>query len=705
MSPRPSRLSRGAQRLIGLVAFACLAVAPAVAESRVVAIADVHGDLPAFEAVLRDAGVVDAAGGWIAGDATVVQLGDLIDRGPAMKTAFDRVMALERQAPAGGGRFVSILGNHEVMNLVGDLRYVVPANYAEFADAGSEKRQAEAWRDYQAWRRARAAARGEAAPRLGSAEKKAWLASHPPGLIEHREAFAPTGTYGRWLRARPALFTLGDTLFVHGSVPAQRTARTIEAIERQVHEEIARFDELFAGFVAEGLVLPYFDLPETTLALRDELAAMDAAEARERAAAEAAGTAYTPPADADARRARLERFLGWGEWSIFTSAGPLWCREFAQWDDERLAAEVPKLRQELGVERFVVGHTPTPKGKIVSRSDGAVYLADTGMNSSYVKGGRGSALEFAGGTVTAIYAGGVREILRAAVPPAPSGEASTPAPTPAAESQPAPEAEPSPPPPRAFLAPDGQPLPFASDDELLAFLRDAKVVEVKDIGEGITRPRRLTLEQGGVRARAVFRNVSQQKRVADLGGGRREVNFRDFHGFEPAAYRLSRLFGLDRVPPADRRRHGGEDGSVQIWIEKATTEGGRKEAGLTPPDTVRWKRQLQTMLVWDALVGNTDRNQGNILFGPDWEIWFIDHTRSFRQSTDLPDGERIIWCARTLFEKLRSVRDDEIREVGRGLLTPGEIRGVIERRKKLVALIEGLIAAKGESAVLFDKPI
>lgn len=669
---------------------------PAFAESRVVAIADVHGDLPAFEAMLRDASVVDAAGEWIAGDDTVVQLGDLIDRGPAMKSALDRVMALERQAAARGGRFVSILGNHEVMNLVGDLRYVAPASFAEFAGPGSEKRQAEAWREVAKWQRARAAARGEAEPVLGSAEKKAWLATHPPGYVEQRAAFGPTGEYGRWLRSRPALFVVGDTLFLHGSISAERTSRTIEAIERQVREEIARFDALFEGFVAEGLLLPYLDLPEATLALRAELAALDATEARERAAAETAGAAYAPPPGAAERRARLERFLGWGDWSIFTSEGPLWCREFAQWEDDRLAAELPKLRAELGVERFVVGHTPGPKGRIVDRLGGAIYLADTGLNTSYVKGGRGSALEFAGGAVHAIYAGGERETLHAA-PPTAAGENRSHPPAGAREMAATPSI--------GFLGPDGKQLPFASDAELLAFLREAEVVEVKDIGEGITRPRRLTLERGGVRARAVFRDVHQEKRIANVGGGRREVNFRDHFGFEPAAYRLSQLFGLDRVPPADLRRWDGSDGSVQIWIEKARTEGGRKEEGLTPPSTVRWKRQLQTMLAWDSLIGNTDRNQGNILFGPDWEIWFIDHTRSFRQSTDLPDAGRIIWCSRRLLEKLRSVSDDAIREAARGLLTSGEVRGVIARRAKLLSHIERLIAEKGEAAVLFDEPI
>jgi hypothetical protein len=168
------------------------------------------------------------------------------------------------------------------------------------------------------------------------------------------------------------------------------------------------------------------------------------------------------------------------------------------------------------------------------------------------------------------------------------------------------------------------------------------VVEVKEIGQGITHPRRFTLERDGVRARAIFRDVLEEKRVANVGGGRRELNFRDYYGFEPAAYRIALLLGLDRVPPATLRRHDGKNGSIQVWLEKCLKTSA--ETGVTPPETLRWKRQLQIMLIWDAR-GNTDRNQGNILFGPDWSLWFIDHTCTFRQSTDIPNADKIIWAS------------------------------------------------------------
>ncbi len=279
---------------------------------------------------------------------------------------------------------------------------------------------------------------------------------------------------------------------------------------------------------------------------------------------------------------------------------------------------MPRLLSAAGLDRVVVGHTIQQDARIHVRFGGTVFLIDTGMNTAYAKRGRGSALEIVDGTVTAIYPGEPRQVI-------------WPAPAKAAESAPART--------RVFLGPDGQPLPFANDDELLEFLREARVVEVQAIGEGITHPRRLTLERNGVRAHAIFRNVHAQDPLDAFRGRKRDPGFRDYYGFEPAAYRLGLLLGIDNIPPATLRRLEGEPGSVQIWIERAMTEHERREAKTEPPEPLQWQRQLQVRMVWDTLIGNSDRNQGNTLYAPDWKMWLIDHTRSFR-ARRRPSGRR-----------------------------------------------------------------
>jgi hypothetical protein len=334
-----------------------------------------------------------------------------------------------------------------------------------------------------------------------------------------------------------------------------------------------------------------------------------------------------------------------------------------------------------GVEHFVVGHTVQEDGRIRVRFGGAVFLIDTGMLASYVPGGRGSALEIAGGTVSAIYGGEPRQVIWQSPRPASSA-----------------------PHERVFLGPDGKPLPFANDDELLEFLREAKVVEAKAIGEGITRARRLTLERNGVRARAIFRDVRTEESAVRLPGGKRELAFRDFFGFEPAAYRLGLLLGVDNIPPATLRRLEGKPGSVQVWIERAMTEQRRRETKSEPPEKLDWQRHLQVRMTWDALIGNSDRNQGNTLYAPGWQMWLIDHTRSFRIGADLQGAQDIVWCERGFWQKLRTVGDAEIIASVDESLKPAEISGLLQRRRKLVDLIDDLIRERGEGAVLFAWP-
>ncbi len=678
---RPHRRRRALGVFLAFGLGLSLAAVAAAAAPRIVAVGDVHGDLAAFKEVLREAGVLDAAGAWTGGETVLVQVGDLIDRGPSMRGTLDFVMELEQAAAKRGGRAVPLLGNHEVMNLTGDLRYVAPANYAEFADAGSEKRRADAWRQVRDLRRRRASQLGRPEPPSGQEAREAWLQAHPPGFLEQREAFGPGGRYGRWLRAKPALFVAQGTAFLHGGLSPALAGTPLEEIDRRVHEDFAAFDADVARFVKEGLILPFFDLQEMVQAVREELVALTAAETAARAAAEQAGTTYAPPAADVGRRANYERFLDWRSWTINSPDGPFWFRGFAQWSDAEGDFEMPRLLSAAGVDRFVVGHTIQEDGRIRVRFGGAVFLIDTGLLASYAPGGRRSALEIVEGTVSAIYAGEPRQVIWQA-PRRAAGLSRE----------------------RVFLGPEEKPLPFANDDELLEFLREAKVVDAKDIGEGITRPRRLTLERNGVRARAVFRDVRTESHVAEMPGGQREFLFRDFYGFEPAAYRLGRLLGFDNIPPAALRRYEGKPGSVQVWIEKATTETRRRETESELADPLDWGRQIQMMLIWDALIGNTDRNLGNYLSTPSGQVWMIDHTRSFRRSSDLRGTQLIARCERGVLERLRTVTDAEITASVKDGLRPPEISSLLERRRKLVGLIEGLIRERGEASVLFDWP-
>ncbi len=294
-----------------------------------------------------------------------------------------------------------------------------------------------------------------------------------------------------------------------------------------------------------------------------------------------------------------------------------------------------------------------------------------------------------------LLAGLVCALPLAAQAPAPAPET---APTPAATAA-APDSYAA---SRHWTDPQGKPLPFKSEEEMLDFLRTANVVSATRLGGGINNPRKLVLEKNGVTAEGVFRDVNEEKNSPTFGGGRNELFFKDSYIFEPAAYELAMMLGLDNVPPAVLRKYDRTSGSIQIFIENAITERKEVEEHLQPPDDQEWKKQVQMMNVFDALIYNVDRNRGNIIITPDWRLWMIDHTRAFRRNTDLQNGAAINQCERQLYAKLKALDEKETRKRLQDYLTTFELDALFTRRKLLIARIDKLIAEKGENQVLYD---
>jgi hypothetical protein len=96
---------------------------------RVVAVGHIHGSFSGLVSIFREASLIDDANRWIGGSTLLVQTGDLLDRGVDVRPVMDLLMSLQSQAEASGGKVVVLLGNHEVMNLVGSLMDVNPDAY------------------------------------------------------------------------------------------------------------------------------------------------------------------------------------------------------------------------------------------------------------------------------------------------------------------------------------------------------------------------------------------------------------------------------------------------------------------------------------------------------------------------------------------------------------------------------------------------
>jgi hypothetical protein len=250
----------------------------------------------------------------------------------------------------------------------------------------------------------------------------------------------------------------------------------------------------------------------------------------------------------------------------------------------------------------------------------------------------------------------------------------------------------------------GRPLPFASDAEVLEFLRTARVTSRETLPRGATKPEKVTLEKDGVRAHAIFRSYrrTQQRAVDAISGRPLYDDFTDSAVSEAAAYELACMLGLPFIPPTVRRTIDNREGTLQLWIENAMTASEHVERGDRPPNADWWRGVLQTLAIFDNLVFNTDRHTGNLLIDDDWKVWFIDHTRTFQRRRELRNADAIDFAERHLWQRLRALSDDEIKARLAPYLGGREIMALLARRNRLVHHIEDLIEKRGERAVLFD---
>lgn len=668
-------------------------VALAAPTSRIVALGDVHGDLQSLTTILQAAGVVDADLAWAGGTTTLVQNGDLLDRGTEIRQILDLVMRLEREAPEQGGEVIALLGNHEVMNLVLELRDNDVSQYAAFVDDDSEIRREQEHVAYAAL-----------APIIDSLDvgdalaftvldRDAWMAANPPGHLEYIEAISPAGPYGAWLRQRRVVVKVDGTVFLHAGIGEADMQTSLEDIDREVHGEIDAFDAARAALIETGWALRSFHVSD--LIRVSALLLQNSATAAALVGMTGVDGEPSPPYAMPGRDAAeaMVKLVNLPTWTSFRADGPMWYRGY---DPRRpvidFDAWFARLLERYDARHVAVGHTPQPNGRIRMLLNGALFLIDTGMLQR-VYGGNPAALEIADGAFTAIYADareplccGEEQETSTAVPQDSIAGASAGLDT------------------RAWRGRDGEPLPFATDAEIEAFLRDGEVLEREQISTGITQPTRVLLEHSGVRARGIFRDVDETYRSIRLDDGDLRKNLRDYFGFEVAAYRVDRLLDLGMVPPAVERRLDGKPGAMQLWVENAIMEKERAEQGLSPQPAAFWRMQTNRMTVFDYIIGNDDRHAQNMLDDPDrWLLWLIDHTRAFQRDSPKVEGllNRINTMDDEMWQKVRDVDPEQLEALLRDNLEGIRAREAMERHRNVIERIERLIAERGLESVIY----
>lgn len=317
-----------------LIAAAFASAAPAAPALRIVAVGDLHGDFIAWRAIAQAAGIIDGHGSWAGGSTVLVQTGDVVDRGPDSLRIIQDLMRLQREARHAGGTVIALVGNHEAMNMTGDLRYVSAADYAAYADSGSA-----ALRDrvYAANQSAIIAAYRKQDPDLSDAAiRAAWTAANPLGALEHQRAWAPDGPIGRWVMKNPAVVMLDGTLFVHGGISAAFDCLSVADINDRVAAALAKGDTATAAIINN----PLGPLWYRGLVTRDAEEQADAAQ----------GTPACP------------------------TAKPI--------TDLSMDAETDAVLAAYHAGRIVVAHTPLLSG-IAIADNGRLIRIDTGISAVY----------------------------------------------------------------------------------------------------------------------------------------------------------------------------------------------------------------------------------------------------------------------------------------------------------------------------------
>jgi hypothetical protein len=330
-------------RLAWLAAVLALAVpATAAPVHRIVAVGDLHGDFSAWRDILRSASLVDNNGHWTGGATILVQTGDAVDRGPNSLEIIQDLMRLQKEAAHAHGQVIAMVGNHEAMNLIGDLRYVSAADYAGYADRESASRRESV---YISNKTAIEMEYRQKDPQMSAeAIKQAWFEAFPLGRIEHQIDWSDHDKIGRWVVKNPVVVLLDGTLFVHGGISpsyvnlplAEINVRAAAALTARNTEPTAIINDDQGPLWYRGLAQPL---------------ASDNGEAHV-----AATPAQIHPAGED---------------------------------------QLDVLLSAYGARRIVVGHTPILSG-IAFFDDGKLICIDTGISAAY--GGTLSYLDIVDGT-------------------------------------------------------------------------------------------------------------------------------------------------------------------------------------------------------------------------------------------------------------------------------------------------------------------
>lgn len=300
---------------------------------KIVAVGDIHGDYQKFIKILIKTGLTDIQLHWTGGKTHLVQLGDVLDRGPRAKMTFDLIKQLEMEAEKAGGKVHLLLGNHEEVNITGNAfqyaSYMTVEQFISFLEKDDRLKLEKEFRK----------GRGEREFR----NTDPWLPLTDPKVLEfwtklmnsqdyqakYNKSFY--NNYGKWLLEHNAVIKINDIIFTHGGISEKFAGYDLTKLNKSIREEM----KLVRSIIVEGR------MPSNN---------------------------FSPK-------------------YVYVEDSPLWYRDLATRPEDVFKEDVDRILKELGANYMVIGHTTyrkqIEKMEDLSRFDGRIWTIDTGMSARY----------------------------------------------------------------------------------------------------------------------------------------------------------------------------------------------------------------------------------------------------------------------------------------------------------------------------------
>ena len=222
--------------------------------------------------------------------------------------------------------------------------------------------------------------------------------------------------------------------------------------------------------------------------------------------------------------------------------------------------------------------------------------------------------------------------------------------------------------------------------EVEEYLRVTPFEKVQEVPIGVTKPMRGYFPAGGL-----VRSAAWKK----LPPGRSKGYWESYRS-EIAAYELDKFLAMDMVPPVVEKRWEHELGAAVLWVEPVRS--WKEVENLPKP--AHWHIQVIRMKMFDNLIGNIDRNAGNLLVDADWNLYLIDHSRAFISDSKLPTAMTRI--DQVLWDRMLTLDEAALTDAIGKWVDRGSIRSMLKRRDGMKTTIETMLKTK-PAALVFVK--